>query len=335
MTTPPADDPGMLPDDPDFAVGADPVDEQAAAWLVRLTSGHATDAERAAFAQWRDADPAHAEAFSRLRAIWGVLPASLARSMPQTAAPAPSPTAAVAGAAPRRARRRLRWALAASLLAGVAVATYQAQRSGQHDLVTASGERRTIALDDGSSMVLGGDTALDVERDGAQRRLTLVRGEAYFEVRSDRGRAFVVDAGSARVEVLGTRFSVRRDEGAGEVTVVEGRVRVRVDGDEVLLEANQRAGFDPEQVHPAEATDADEALAWRSGRLVINDATLGDVAALLNRHRAGVVLVRPSVAQGRRINAVIDLDRADAWLAALEPQGIGRVVRLGSVTLIY
>ncbi len=334
MTSPFPQDSSVLPDEFDFAADVDPVDEQAATWLVRLTSGHATAEERAAFVRWRDADARHAEALSRLRAVWGVLPAGLEDVA--TVSTKPVVQASAVSIVPRRRRRIRDWALAASLLAGVTVA-HQAQREWRHDLVTTSGERRTVALEDGSTVLLGGDTALDVDMTGAQRRLRLARGEAYFDVRSDRERPFVIDAGGAQVEVVGTRFSVRRDGDTGEVTVAEGRVRVhaQADGADLLLEANQRAAFAGGQLDAPQSTNADEALAWRGGKLVIDGLSLDAVVELLNRHRAGLIVVRGNIAQGRRINAVIDLDRTDEWLAALEAQQIGRVARLGPVTLIY
>src|SRR3546814_13380985 len=59
-----------------------------------------------------------------------------------------------------------------------------------------------------------------------RRVLFRSRGEAYFEVKHDAGRPFVVWAGERKVTVLGTRFSVRRDGDKVRVAVVEGKVRV-------------------------------------------------------------------------------------------------------------
>lgn len=332
MSTRPPREAGTPPiEDFDWAAPASAADEQAATWLVRLTSGHATDAERAAFARWRDADPAHEQALSRLRAVWGAVSAVPERK------PSPPPVAVRPSAAgmPRARRRRWRgWAVAAALLAAVAVA-YQTQMNWRHDEVAASGQRRTLALEDGSTVLLGGGTALDVAFDADTRRVHLARGEAYFEVKADADRPFVIDAGAVRVQVVGTRFSVRRDAGAGEVTVVDGRVRVDAGASTTVVEADQQLRFDEAGFTSPVAVNADEALAWRSGRLVVNAATLDQIAALINRHRAGTIVVRVDAARQVPINAVIDLDHVDEWLAALEQQGRARVARLGPVTLVY
>ena len=54
-------------------VDADAVDEAAVAWFVRLRDEEVTEADRAAFAVWLKADPAHERAWGELEAIWGAL----------------------------------------------------------------------------------------------------------------------------------------------------------------------------------------------------------------------------------------------------------------------
>lgn len=47
-----------------------PTDEQALAWVVRLTSGDSTSEEHAQFRRWRDASPSHATALAQARRLW-------------------------------------------------------------------------------------------------------------------------------------------------------------------------------------------------------------------------------------------------------------------------
>ncbi|HEY1077148.1 MAG TPA: FecR domain-containing protein [Fontimonas sp.] len=329
MTTPPTDSGNHPVDDFDWDADVSSLDEQAAGWLVRLTSGHVTADERAEFVRWRDADPAHEAALSRLRAIWGAAAAAL--DAPAATLPPPATTIPT----PRSRRRSWRgWSLAASVVVSLALG-YQYQSDWRHAQTTAAGERRQIALDDGSTVLLGSDTAIDIAFSPTRRGIRLVRGEAYFEIRHDPARPFVIDAGNAEVEVVGTRFSVQRDDDAGDVTVVDGRVRVRLATTEVLLGADQHIGFDRKGLGAAESVSAEDALAWRSGRLVIRGETLSEVVAQINRQRPGTIVVRVDAARQQPINAVIALDRVDDWLAALEQQGAGRVVSLGPLTVIY
>ncbi len=317
-------------DDFDVDLPASPMDEQAASWLIRLTSGAATAEDRAAFVQWRDADPEHEVALSRLRAVWGALPTIDAPS--QAMSSAHGGTRVVR---PLRRRAWRAWGLAASLLASAGLA-YQLQTHWRHDSVTAAGERRSIELDDGSMVLMSSGTALDVAFDESERRIRLARGEAYFDVRTDTDRPFIVEAGHAQVQVVGTRFAVQRTASTGAVTVVEGRVRVSTEGGGVvMLEADQRVRFDASEITETERVDAVEVLAWRQGRLIVNAATLDEITALINRYRGGTIVVRVDAERQKPINAVIDLDHVDAWLDALAGQGQVRVARLGPLTLLY
>ena len=46
--------------------------EAAARWLARLHADEVTDADRAAFEEWRTASPRHAAAFEEAQAAWEV-----------------------------------------------------------------------------------------------------------------------------------------------------------------------------------------------------------------------------------------------------------------------
>ena len=48
----------------------------AAAWVARLSSSDATEADRRAFEAWHAADPAHATAYAEMDALWEAAKAS-------------------------------------------------------------------------------------------------------------------------------------------------------------------------------------------------------------------------------------------------------------------
>ncbi|MFP5305087.1 MAG: FecR family protein, partial [Gammaproteobacteria bacterium] len=270
-----------------------PADVAAARWLARLTSGDTTAQERAEFRRWLDADPAHAAALSALRRLWVAAGPSL-ETRPQLQRPT------------RRLRRHQRWALAASLVLGIAVAA-QAVPHALHDAVTGTGERRAVQLADGSRVLLNSGTGVEIDFDGNERRITLAHGEAWFEVAEDRSRPFVVRSGNAEVRVLGTRFAVKHAGKDMRVTVEKGRVEVRRGGDSAVLQTGQRLRTQGDALGPVEAAGTMPELAWRNGRLILEDASLERIAAALRPHFRGALLVTGSPT--RRFNAVIDLER--------------------------
>lgn len=150
--------------------------------------------------------------------------------------------------------------------------------------VTATvGQRKALSLPDGSKIVLGpGSTLQYAAAFGASlRREVRLQGEAYFDVRHDARRPFVVRAGKLVAEDLGTQFVVRAypEDGYGRVAVREGLVgiagaivspgeigRLSANGEPVVESANVASWF-----------------AWTQGRLVFDSVALRDALPKLSR----------------------------------------------------
>ncbi|MGN7722010.1 FecR family protein [Chitinophaga sp. 22620] len=133
-------------------------------------------------------------------------------------------------------KRALRWAAAVSgliLLAGSA-AYYFRPVSRQNELVKEhripAEHSRHITLPDGSLVILHAGSRLEypLAFSGGLRDVTLV-GEAYFDIRPDTAKPFVIHSGSLRTTVLGTAFNIKAYEGSPEVTVSVTRGKVKVE----------------------------------------------------------------------------------------------------------
>ncbi|MFT4246845.1 MAG: FecR domain-containing protein, partial [Pseudomonas sp.] len=237
---------------------------------------------------------------------------------------------------PRRRRghvgRRWRpWLAAAAALVLTAGLGTQWLRDWRHDQTTATGEQRTIALRDGSTLWLNTASAVDLTMDGARRQVRLVRGEAYFDVARDPAHPFVVDAGTGWITVLGTAFGVRRDGGDVVVTVQRGRVQVAGGGSpSVVLMPGQtvrvHAGDPRKQVA---SVDAEQALSWRSGRLLFENRPIGEVLDELRRYDRRVLLIGDPAVRRLRVTSIVDLARIDEWYDTLAQSLPVDVTRIG------
>ncbi|HET6764528.1 MAG TPA: FecR domain-containing protein [Longimicrobiaceae bacterium] len=171
---------------------------------------------------------------------------------------------------------------------------------------TGTGERRTVDLPDGTRVLLGPGSSLTVAAGyGGSARPVSLAGEALFEVKHDAARPFAVTAGAARIEDLGTRFTVRAGPDAGvRVVVTEGSVRLAAVGAApargVVLRPGDRAEVRRGAVRPAPGTATDEDLAWTRGRLVFRDAPVEQVADELHRWY-GIELRVQDAALARRL----------------------------------
>lgn len=235
-----------------------------------------------------------------------------------------------------RALRHCRAWLAAALLLLVVVSAAQLPwRVWGADQRTAAGEQRLLTLDDGSRVTLAGDSAIDLHLTGHQRRITLLRGRAYFQVAHDPHRPFLVDAGDARVRVTGTRFELRRDDGDRvRLTVAEGEVVAGGAGRRLTLRAGEQVEWTRGHLGNPRRVDVDRALAWLEGRLVFRDQTLKEILRELAPHHPDRLLLLDHELGGRRFSGVLNIRNPDAALGALSQTLPLTVRRLPGVVVL-
>ncbi|AOJ71624.1 MULTISPECIES: FecR domain-containing protein [Burkholderia] len=296
-----------------------PVARRAVQWWVELGSGHATDATRARLARWRAEDPAHDAAWRHIESVNGRL---------GRVADALSAQAARAALLPPRSRERRAAVKALAVLLFAGGAAWMADvdapwRAWGADVRTAIGERRTITLADGTTVVLNTASAIDVRFDDATRRVRLLRGEIMVTSGDDAARAvarpLVIATAHGDVRPVGTRFSVRERGDATRVDVFEGAVRIaplRAAGDAPWVTAGHGADFTRDALAGPPRAIGGGAGAWADGILVASNLRLADLLAEIDRYRAGRVRCDAAVAN-LRVSGTYPLDDTDRILDTL------------------
>lgn len=285
---------------------------EANRWFFRLHAEDVTAAEKVAFARWLAADPRHAGIMDEVESLLAAL---------QGPAKASYRAVHARRASARGGMRTARW-LAAGTAAALALFAYAQGpvllARWNADLSTFAGERASHQLADGTRVELNSDTALKVEISETRRLITLLRGEAFFEVAGD-PRPLVIRTEAGEVRDIGTGFSVAETGAKALVTVESGIVDVASrHGETARLTAGQRVAFDPAGISTVTKADLDGDLAWRRGQVVFRQQRLADVVATLNRHRAGrIVIVNPWISD-MRVSGTFDIDRSASAIEALE-----------------
>ena len=288
-------------------------------WILRFEAGPLSADEARAFNAWLLADPAHEQAFDAGKEAFARM--DFGRNDPRSADwIRPSPYERVfealdeirKGGAPAALARPLRLAgpvLASAALAAIVIVAIllmatpsglfapspEAVASLEPDFTTETGEIRAERLPDGSVMTLGARSAVSVQFTGHMRQITLLAGEAFFEVEKRPDRPFIVAANGALVRVLGTKFDVSLGDNLVDVAVAEGRVEVIrtegaietiVDRDIMhVLTAGQRVtSLTSGPVQPVDAVRVEDVAAWRQGELVWLDTPMRDIISDLNRY---------------------------------------------------
>lgn len=280
------------------------VREAAIDWWLRQTGGTLPKKERLAFEAWLAENEAHRQAYEKLAALGDFMSARWPGAGPQRKT--------------RRRRRRLTAAAAGAALLAVSLYNDVSLRL-RSDLFTGPGETRQATLPDGSRIELDARSAVALHYGPTQRRVTLLEGEAWFDVAPDAARPFVVEAAGGTTTALGTAFDVALENGRAHVTVTSHRVRVSSGGGEVIVEEGQQSAYGArEAVEPAEAADVDRATAWRRSRLVFEDRPLGDVVRALGRYHRGFVYFIDPALQARRVTGVFNANDPIAALDEIE-----------------
>jgi transmembrane sensor len=195
---------------------------------------------------------------------------------------------------------------------GVASATVYTSGTGQLD---------SVQLTDGTKVLLGPGSRLALNRDyGKRDRVVDLNGEAFFDVKHDGSRPFTVRAGAATIRDIGTAFVVRNTADQGvRVAVTSGSVVLQAtskpEQQGVVLRAGDRGLVDQRGIASAQrGRVTDEDIAFTSGRLVFDDATLDEVSHQLERWYGIKLRVVGNEFTGRHITAAFDGESAQQVL---------------------
>lgn len=285
------------------AAQATPVDDEALAWVLRMAE---PDADWDAFTLWLEDDPARAELYDQAAVALQNADRSVA------ALPLPSTSASVisrvvdGNVVVRRSWRPARWigsAVAAAVVGAVGLGVWS-EMPRPYDVETVAGQQRTVALADGSSVVLAGGSR--VRLDHHDSRVAFVeRGQMLFRVRHDARHQFAVSIGDHRLVDLGTVFDVKVAAGRTLVAVAEGAVMVDPDGAALRLDPGQSAAMASGRWE-RRSVDPSDVGSWREGRLAFDDAPLSEVADDMSRQLGRRITVAPSLA-ARTFRGTLDL----------------------------
>jgi transmembrane sensor len=258
------------------------IQTRAAGWVAeRRYAENWTAQEQSRLDAWLAVSLEHEVAYWRLDAAWTRTERLTALRMPNADEP-PS----------RRPLAFLRIFAAMILMAvlGASAFFWHSDLRGAKTYSTPVGGRETITLADGSSIELNTDTIVHLQDTRGRRLVSLEKGEAFFEVKHDNARPFIVRASGQQITDIGTKFSVSDDAGEVEVALLEGRAKLEAIGGAHIVSRMLDPGdvavatTDSVSVERQSSIQLTAALSWRRGVLVFDRTPLQAVAAQFNRY---------------------------------------------------
>ncbi|MBA9077537.1 FecR family protein [Rufibacter quisquiliarum] len=151
---------------------------------------------------------------------------------------------------------------------------------------TAPGERKTVQLEDGSTIILQSGSQVTYRQPfAADRRDITLEGEAFFQVAKDKRRPFVVKSGAIYTQALGTSFNIKYlpNDTATSVALATGLVKISQDQNHSrvqlahLVPGEQLQFNRDNQQHRVSTFERREVLSWKDGVLYFKKASLGEV----------------------------------------------------------
>ena len=305
----------MKPMDNAARSGPDPqVVKQAISWALRLRNNRANVRLRAQCEHWREAHHEHEMAWQRVQALQQELSSQLAAI--------PGAHVALENSAQGLGRRQALKLLSGVLLTGTAVWASRDLTGWQRwtsDLATATGERSSIQLPDGTRLQLNTDTALDLSFNPQQRLVTLVRGEILVTCGAASSVPLLVKTRHGLLEGIDGRFAVRQASDCTQLSVLSGNVAIhsphQANGLSTQVHAGENYLVRQTEAAPAPSLDMDMG-AWADGLIVTRDMRLADFLAEVGRYRHGYLGCSADIA-GLRLSGVFRLEDTDKLLAIL------------------
>jgi transmembrane sensor len=260
--------------------------------LINYLAGECTPEEAIQIEEWRKAEPANERRYRNFELIWDTssqfqyqgemdAPASLEKLKQKAAALYEQPSRVV------RLKSNFRWLAGAAAILLFAVSTwfYIARRSVANVQVVTAAEIKIDTLSDGSVLTINKNTQLSFpgKFTHSQRQVFLTRGEAFFNVRHQKTRPFIIHAGSTTIQVLGTAFNVKHKNGGVEVIVESGMVAVKKGEQTVLLKQGERGFIQSGARGITKETNPDKLYTYyRSHEFVANNTPLWRMVEVLN-----------------------------------------------------
>lgn len=328
----------------------DQAETEAATWLVVLSENPEDRDLRARFEAWLAAAPLHAELWARTTRAHKLAgqgtPKHREQWQPGAPRPGAIPIALAARTVPRRPAARQRFRSPLRIAASIAVtalaacllllAVPAALLRLEADYLTSTAELRSVALEDGTRVHLGPESALDVAFAAGERRVRLLKGEAFFDVVPDAARPFRVAANDVVTTVLGTAFEVRLNGERTAVAVRHGQVRVTSDAPPMSesLVAGDWLNFSPSRGLSRGIRNREEIGDWLTGEFVTHDRPVIEVVDKLRQYYGGMIVVQDKTFAERRVTGIYDLRDPVATLRNLASSHDATVRRVSPWLLV-
>ena len=180
----------------------------------------------------------------------------------------------------------------------------------QIEYTSEKGSVSTIHLEDGSHIWLSSASKLILHKNSTGEMSAKLDGEAYFDLVPDQSRKLTVDLGNFKVKDIGTKFNIRAYTAEADIftTLVIGQIDLFDSSEKPLLSMKPGEYLQyNKQTNRMVVTQRDPtiATAWKDGKFVFIDKTLGEICKELeNWYNVEIIISNKSLANSRYTSVI-------------------------------
>lgn len=153
-------------------------------------------------------------------------------------------------------------------------------------------------LPDGSVVTVNKGSSISyLSKFKGKTRPVALKGEAFFNVKPNKEKPFIISVNDVQITVLGTSFNVKNINGNTEVVVETGIVKVTGAGKTVELKANEKVVMDAKDSVVAKEEVSDQLYKYyRTKEFVCDDTPLWKLVEVINEaYQSHVVIGNPAL----------------------------------------
>lgn len=268
--------------------------------ILKYISGKATQQEKEEVATWIDADAANLKEFMSLRKSYDAFlwqetnklnkqPKNVLTIHPST----------------KKFLRIAAMFIVAFGLSFLMIQTLQQESVEMQTVYVPAGQRSLVTLADGTTVWVNGKSTLTFpNRFSSRTRNVELDGEAYFDVRKNPEKQFIVStAHQSAIKVLGTKFNVKAYKEADEVitTLVEGKINFEFNNTSrqpqyIAMAPGQKLIYYSQNGRTElYTTSGERELSWKDGKIIFRQTSLRDALDILTDRYNVEFVIRENV----------------------------------------
>ncbi len=292
--------------------------DEATAWQATLNSDLVTVQQQYDFEQWLSHSAENQHAWVEISLFWDELDSINTNDISLDFNTITHNSPFTLSTLKTKWRSKTILAIAASLLLMVTFFPQLPTLFADH--YTISGGLKQMTLSDGSKLIMNSNTALSIDYNDKNRKITLHHGEAYFDVAKDKQRPFYVQTAYGNVRALGTEFDIKSRGDTVAVTVFEHAVKISLNNGGIMesLPEGKQLSFNNQKILSSHTVNLSRTQSWRQQQIIFLDKPLAEVLVELSYYRSGVIMITDKTINALTVTGIFDTQDTNIALKTIE-----------------